>query len=329
MGIQDSIGEIRQDYRRYGLRGFKFNIQDLFQGMLSRGGFWINYGADYYSREWDLLVVLDACRWDLFEEVADEYDYIKSSGTFMSNASHSREWLHKHFMEPKSAKHKIKAWTELLPNVDDMDVFEDHYTMSGRPEVAETTYITWNVFARMLEGDAFYEYVPVGKAKWDNSETILNPRTITDETVRVMRESEPEYVIAHYMQPHTPFRDSGGSALDGSVWERIQRGEKQYDEAWTEYKNNLRWVLDDVELLLENVDQDNIVITADHGDAFNEYGVMSHKIGAIHPKIRKVPWVLTSGTDTETYEPTIERPTDSAVETEEINDQLEALGYKT
>jgi hypothetical protein len=56
---------------------------------------------------------------------------------------------------------------------------------------------------------------------------------------------------------------------------------------------------------------------------------MSHKIGALHPRIRKVPWVLTSGTDTNSYEPTAEEPTDSGVETEEINNQLEALGYKT
>jgi hypothetical protein len=327
MGIQDWVEEIRQDYARYGLRGFKFNIQDLFQGILSRGGFWINYGDDYYSRKWDLLVVLDACRWDLFEEVADEYDFIESSGTFMSNASHSREWLHKHFMEPKSTKHKIKAWIDLLPNVDNMAVFEDHYTMSGRLEVAETAYITWNVFARMLEGDAFYEYVPVGKAKWDDSDIILNPRTITDETIRVMRESEPEYVIAHYMQPHTPFRDSGGSALDGSAWERIQRGEKQYDEAWTEYKNNLRWVLDDVKLLLENVDAEKVVITADHGNAIGEWSCYGHRPYVPNPAMKRVPWALATATDKQTYEPEPREEYESASE-EEITERLEALGYK-
>jgi hypothetical protein len=41
-----------------------------------------------------------------------------------------------------------------------------------------------------------------------------------------------------------------------------------------------------------------------------------------------VPWVVTSGTDTKSYIPTIEKPTDSGVETEEINRQLQALGYK-
>jgi hypothetical protein len=327
MSLRDWIEEIRLDYQRYGVGGMRFNTQDLFQGILSRGGFWINYGSDYYSREWDLLIVLDACRWDLFEEVADEYNFIESFETFISNSSHSREWLHKHFMREKNAKHKAKAWIKLLEDIDNMDVFEDHYAMSTRPEISETAYITWNVFARMLDPDAFYKYVPVGKAKWNNTETILDPRTITDETIRVMRDSNPRYVIAHYMQPHTPFRNTDGSSIDGSVWERIQRGEKSHDEAWIEYKDNLRWVLDDVKLLLENVNARRVVITADHGNAIGEWGCYGHRPYVPNPAVKRVPWALATASDEETYEPEAREEFESASE-EQLNNRLKALGYK-
>jgi len=34
-------------------------------------------GTPIYEREWDVLVVLDACRLDLMEGVADEYEFIE------------------------------------------------------------------------------------------------------------------------------------------------------------------------------------------------------------------------------------------------------------
>lgn len=327
MTVADWLGEVKQDYKRYGVPGLKFNAQDLFHGALSRGGFWLNYGEDHYNRDWDLLIVLDACRWDLFEEIVDEYEFIGSSETFMSCASHSREWLHKEFMDEPNGIEKIRAWTHLIKDVDNEDVFKDHYEMSDRAELSETAYVSWNVFARMLDGDAFYEFVPVGRAAWGDDDQILEPRAITDETISVMRESDPEYTIAHYMQPHTPFRDSDGLEHNGSVWERIQRGEKDYNEAWEEYKDNLRWVLDDVQLLLENVEAEKVAITADHGNAIGEWGCYGHRPYVPNPAVKQVPWVETTASDEGTYEPGPREESES-VSDKEIEDRLEALGYK-
>ncbi|MFB6188028.1 MAG: hypothetical protein ABEI86_14335, partial [Halobacteriaceae archaeon] len=207
MTVGDWLEEVRQDHSKYGIKGLKFNAEDLFHGMLSRGGFWVNYGEDHYNRNWDLLIILDACRWDLFEEVVSEYDFIETCSTFMSNSSHSREWLHKHFMDEPSGLEMIKVWNRILRDPDDMGIFEDYYTMSNRSELGKTAYVTWNVFGQMLDGDAFKEFVPVGRAAWGDDQQILEPRIITNETIRVMREGDPEYTIAHYMQPHLPLLD--------------------------------------------------------------------------------------------------------------------------
>jgi len=48
--------------------------------LLNRG-FWrfgqrMPVGTNIYERDWDALVVLDACRVDILREVADEYEFI-------------------------------------------------------------------------------------------------------------------------------------------------------------------------------------------------------------------------------------------------------------
>lgn len=71
-----------------------------------------------------------------------------------------------------------------------------------------------------------------------------------------------------------------------------------------------------------------MAISSDHGEAFGEYGILGHKLGSLHPQIRKVPWVITSAEDNETHEPTVEEPNNARMSREELDEQLEALGYK-
>jgi hypothetical protein len=326
MTVSDWLDEIKYDLSKYGVRGLKFNAQDLFHGLLSRGGFWINYGEDHYSRDWDLLIVLDACRWDLFNEVVDEYEFIEEYDSFMSLASHSREWLHKEFMEGPEGAELLKAWWEIIQDPDNLEIFKQHYTMSDRSEISDTAYISWNVFTQMLDPDAFDEFIPVGRAAWGDDQQILDPRVITDKTIQVMRESDPNFTIAHYMQPHTPFRNSDGLEHHGSVWERIQRGEKDYHEAWDEYKQNLRWVLEDVKLLLENVDAEKVAITADHGNVIGEWGCYGHRPYVPIPAVKRVPWATATAVDRETYIPEVEDL--GTIDDKAVDKRLEALGYK-
>ena len=48
----------------------------------------LNYGTNVYDREWDVLVVLDACRADLLESVAD-YIYVLYCGASMRSVGSS------------------------------------------------------------------------------------------------------------------------------------------------------------------------------------------------------------------------------------------------
>jgi hypothetical protein len=56
------------------------------------------WGKSIYSKEWDLLIVLDACRVDLLESVIDEYEFIDSIQTVRSRGSLTTEWLSRNFV---------------------------------------------------------------------------------------------------------------------------------------------------------------------------------------------------------------------------------------
>jgi len=97
---------------------------------------------------------------------------------------------------------------------------------------------------------------------------------------------------------------------------------------WDEYLDNLRSVLDSVELLLENVDAETVAITADHGELFGEWGLYSHIYGVPHPKLRNVPWVETTATDRETTSAEELLSSYSGLnDNENIEERLSALGY--
>jgi hypothetical protein len=178
---------------------------------------------------------------------------------------------------------------------------------------------------------------------WDECLQTIPPRPITDRAIATYMNQSPQRMIVHYMQPHIPFIRivEGGyekifDEVDGSrqnkyeqhsvdiyEFDLLRRGEIDFDTFWNAYKETLRAVLDDVAKLLQNIDANKVVISADHGNAVGEFGIYDHERVPI-PAIRKVPWCETSATNTEQYIPTTERKEDTSVD---MNKRLRDLGY--
>jgi len=87
-------------------------------------------------------------------------------------------------------------------------------------------------------------------------------------------------------------------------WTRLRDGELARGEFWAAYRDNLRWVLDDVTRLLEGTTA-RVALTSDHGNAAGEWGVWSHPPGVPVPALRKVPWVDRQGTGTRDPDPAL------------------------
>ncbi|ELZ04566.1 hypothetical protein [Natrialba aegyptia] len=278
-------------------------------------------GTHVYDEDWDMLVILDACRVDVLEAVAEDYEFIDTVDSRWSIGSHSHEWLTKTFTADRAA------------------------------EIAETAYISGNGHTHETFVTADYppdETVPFCWPDWDTvdreafghldllwesahqDELGVPPRAVTDRTVELARQDDYDRVIAHYMQPHIPYiadalsEERMPTDTEANGWKSLESDEADHDEVWAQYEKNLRLVLDEVEVLLENADAERVIITADHGNAFGEYSVYGHPEGFLLPCVKQVPWVSTTATDEETFVP------DGAYRSEEstdIEDHLQDLGY--
>jgi hypothetical protein len=214
-------------------------------------------------------------------------------------------------------------------------------------EIGRTAYVTGNCSFRYIFRDEqnplsvaapFYpslrEYTTVAPSDFahvddvyqygfdTDSETVM-PQTMTERAVDVGRTHHPDRCIVHYMQPHSPY--IGVEGAPGGILRDLNHGSLSKQEVFEAYTENLRAVLDSVEILLDNYDADRVAITADHGEGFGEWGFYSHNVACPHPVVRQVPWTETTATDSGSLEPSIDPERGTSVSIEE---QLEYLGYK-
>lgn len=308
MTFTDWVEETRRQVRQDGWQGVQDSAYKFYVGTFRRlGGVW-NFGAPIYEEDWDMLVVLDACRWDLMAEVAEEYDFVDDEWTY-SVASSSAEWMEKNFA--------------------------DEYAT----EMARTAHVTANPYSEQkLDPQAFAYLEKVWKHTFDRDVRTIPARAVTDAAIRAGRERDHDRLLVHYMQPHHPFvrkpldkgipRDEFSSTPWDNVWHKLRRGQLEYEEVWDGYQDNLRYVLNDVALLLENVDAERVLITADHGNLLGEYGLYAHPDYVPLKPLKRVPKCVTSATDEETHTP--ETDAETATDTDEVSreEQLEHLGYK-
>jgi hypothetical protein len=159
--------------------------------------------------------------------------------------------------------------------------------------------------------------------------TIQSPSYVTDRAI-VAGRSDHERLVIHYFQPHGPFvrnlieKGSSLTEVEDNPYKAGRRGLASDEELWSLYLDNLRLVLDSVEVLLKNLDAEKVAITADHGELLGELGQYGHFEGLPHPALKKVPWIETTARDEGTRHPTEEYTVQKQYDVEE---QLADLGY--
>ncbi|KAB1188439.1 MULTISPECIES: hypothetical protein [Haloferax] len=315
--ISEHYEQIRDDPVRGALHAAYTTYLGTWYTLSSR----VPVGTNVFDEDWDVLVILDACRPDVLKDVADEYEFIDDVETKWSVGSHSHEWMVQTF-RTKYAE-QIGNTAYISGNGHTHETFVDREFPPD--ESVPFCWPKWDV----VDESAFFELDMV----WERAhqgKLGVPPRAITDRTIEVHRESDPDRIIAHYMQPHIPYiagalaEDREPTEVEAKGWKLLESGEADRDEVWNLYEDTLRLVLDEVELLLENVDADDVCITADHGNAFGEYSFYGHPEGSPLRVIKTVPWVRTSAVDSATHEPSDEYLNETAVD---IQDHLKDLGY--
>ncbi len=261
-------------------------------------------GTNIFSRDWDALVILDACRLDALRELASEYPFLDTVDSMWSVGSATAEWTAKTF----TSKYldTIAETAYVSANWYTKTVLIDH-VYPPTDDILPFDWSRWDVV------DAAYFAGLEGVWDWEDGyserlHTIPAPY-VTDRAIARGRTGRHDRLIVHYTQPHVPYVGRGHAAtrelrdVELDPWPAFNRGEVSRSELWTLYLDNLRYVLDDVGVLLENLDAETVAITADHGEAFGEWGAYAHPLGFPHPSVKRVPWALTTASDTGTREP--------------------------
>lgn len=308
--ICNSVAHLRQQGLCNGGRAVRKELQ---QGVIRRvfrhasipGGTCVLDRGD-----WDVLVVLDACRVDALQEVAPDFSCLPDDvGATRSTAGMSEEWLETQFGD---------------------DVAD---------EKARTAHVTWNAFASHCLDDADWASVDhLYRSHWDDELGAVRPETVVDRGLQRWREGGCDRLILHMMQPHRPYRqdiegitrpsqeDVGKRDTNNTtIWALLRRGAISHEEVWDAYLDNLRWGIEAVEDLLAGLEPGaRVVVTADHGECFGEWGLYGHVRGVPVPELIRVPWVPVEATGSG-YDPMLELEESSTpgVSTE----RLAALGY--
>ncbi|XVH31259.1 hypothetical protein ACNS7O_12810 [Haloferacaceae archaeon DSL9] len=301
-----------------------------------------NPGTSIWERDWDVLLILDACRVDLAREAAADHAVIggrENVGTLWSLASKSSDWMRRTFTEEYRDEIERTAYVTGNPFTSEAEIGDDSSVVQEARRTRNLEVAERNI---AKTGRPNFEVEPaileeVWKTHWDDELRTIPARPLTDRAIGTWRD-RPETVdrmIVHYMQPHGPFvphPDLGnyGDASDfgtgfGDLWR--QAGDTiPVETIWEAYRDNLDYVLEDVALLVENIDAENVVISADHGNAVGEFGFYGHPFDVVLPCIRRVPWIETTARDTGSYEPVFDAESDSDVDSD-VEDRLADLGY--
>ena len=268
--------------------------------------------------EWDHLIILDACRFDLFKTV---YDRKPLPGEFDRRTS-------------------VESGTPgfLSENFGD-DTFHDIVYVTGNPYVDTD-----------LPDGTFHAVESVWKDGWDDEQQTVLPETMAERTLDIVKQYPNKRIISHFLQPHTPFvgevtlgqretfairekalGDDNARTQHRTPFELLDTGEVSYEQVWEAYRSNLEFAWPAVNRLLSEL-PGLTAVTSDHGNAMGERAwpfpirVYGHPLGILIPALTDVPWL--TNTNGSRKEITSEPPQKTDTEVDEITtERLRMLGY--
>ncbi|EMA27156.1 hypothetical protein [Haloarcula japonica] len=265
-------------------------------------------GIDIFARDWDHLLILDACRYDMFAEQSSLPGELEP---VQSRASATKEFLKANF--------------------------------DGR-ELLDTVYVTGSPMLhrhRSKIKTQLHDVINVwNEDGWDEQYRTVLPKTMTEAAIEAKERYPNKRLLVHYLQPHYPFLGPTGQEhfdlgrLDFE-WYKLLSGELNVSDAVVKraFKENLDVVLPEVERLFDEF-SGKTVVSADHGQVIGKRGLpipireYGHPQGIYSEELVTVPWLTYESGDRP--EIIAENSGESATtdhDEEAARQRLEHLGY--
>ncbi|MFB6294546.1 MAG: hypothetical protein ABEI97_02190, partial [Candidatus Nanohaloarchaea archaeon] len=217
-------------------------LNSLYHTRLGRRGFY-PHGTAVAEEDWDNLIILDACRYDTFEQ---HHTLDGTLGSRLSRGSATPEFLRGNF---------------------------------GDGTFHDTVYVSSNPFLEVHDySGTFHDIINVWKEEgWNDEYGTVLPETVNEYAEQAAEQHPEKRLIAHFMQPHHPFLtdetpfDRRHAVPDTGIWDRILAGDIDVDRERIRrlYRENLERVMGPVTELVQELDG-KTVVTSDHGNLFGE-----------------------------------------------------------
>lgn len=292
---------------------------EIFRTLLKFNKFYYNIigedGIDMISEDWDFLLLLDGCRYDLLNEKSlDDWEV----NPIISPGSESSRFIEETFV--------------------------------GK-DLQDIVYITANPHVEKFDLN-FHHIENLLATNWDDDLHTVHPEDVADATRTCLVEFPNKRIISHFMQPHFPFiGDFGQSFKHGGAdmhlpdnerhhavnpWFGIWRGTYEADDIIRGYKENLDIILPIIIQLVDDLQEEGkTVISADHGNLLGERGMpipipmYGHPPRLQHPNLVTVPWVEIDGGNRRKIEAESQKRQQESLSDEGLTEKLTALGYRT
>jgi hypothetical protein len=226
------------------------------------------HGINIFEFSWDYLIILDACRYDIFKYFFKKSNLPGKLSKEFSRGEHTISFLKENFKE----SHK------------------------------DIVYISSNPYVSKYSLNSFYKIIPVWKDCWDKKEKTVLPEQMLKVTKKTLGKYPSKRFIIHFMQPHYPYikfdiekksqKVSFFNWYSANIYQTIDI--KQHKKA---YINNLKIVLNVIKELIDYL-SGRIFLTADHGEAFGEWihplipiKFYGHRLGVRIPATVEIPLV--------------------------------------
>lgn len=262
----------------------------------------------FLQREWDTLVILDACRYDFFEEYNP---FSEKPEKVHSNASHTREFLKRNF---------------------------------GTKEFPDIVYVTASPQLTACEA-SFAHVEHVWRDQWSDEHRTVLPEAMTDAALAMNEQFPNKRLVVHYMQPHYPFIGPTGEEIGhhatftggrrsrkyASVWEMLATGNVKEETVREAYAENLEIALPEVRRLVDAL-SGKTVITSDHGNLFGKkvtplpFNLYGHPQGVRDPELTAVPWLELPYSERRQISSS-NNLSEESLHTDKVDERLQDLGY--
>ncbi|MBD3211521.1 MAG: hypothetical protein GF311_02850 [Candidatus Lokiarchaeota archaeon] len=251
-------------------------------------------GTSIFQEKWDNLIILDACRYDIFEDKYRDREIIGKLSKKISKGAHTVPFLLKNFQK-------------------------DYYD--------EFIYITANPQVNIFLNNKFFKTISVWKDHWHKKYNTVLPEVIYEYSIENLIKYPTKKQIIHFMQPHCPYIgydlgyenfkifqkqllknkviDIKKKYRDGlfAIYSMDIFAKLELEDHWKMYEKNLDLVIEWVEKLIHKL-PGTTIITADHGEAFGEYlhplipiRFYGHRESVRIKPLIEVPWLRIENSD--------------------------------